>query len=433
MPNPNLRHFDGLDGFCWAIGVVEDRNDPLLLGRCKVRYLGWHPENKEDVPTDQLPWSYPLLTLDNGRSVVGPKEGDWVVSFFKDGVLAQEPVMMGIVPGIPEKESNPDLGFNDPRTSVLSGHKVPRDPVSFPIQHDDGSGSTLLELPIKSNYPQNEPMDIMLRYVDNKESTANRFARNEFIGNSLVTIKKINVGIGQTAVPTPITVWTEPETPYNVRYPYNHSYFSESGHLIEIDDTPNAERLHWYHRSGTFREIHPNGTLVEKIVDNEYHIVLKNRMTHIEAADYETVDWGKQVFVNKDCRPVAPKNYDVTIGANGDANLTVQRGNLNIIVNGVITISAYAINIVTPGSTNIVAGGDLSLDVGGSFVANVVGNATWNAGGSKIIMGEDKEESKEAPAEGNILQNEIQTTVKKNSSGVVVNLSDVQKGGTGGG
>ena len=35
-------NFMGQDGFSWFVGVVEDRNDPLKLGRVRVRCLGYH-------------------------------------------------------------------------------------------------------------------------------------------------------------------------------------------------------------------------------------------------------------------------------------------------------------------------------------------------------------------------------------------------------
>lgn len=353
VASPKLqRNHAGLDGFIWAIGVVEDRNDPLKLGRCKVRYLGWHTEDKTLLPTETLPWSIPLLSLDNGKSSVGPKEGDWICGFFRDGIVAQEPVMMGVFPGIPEIEANPTKGFNDPRPdSVLNSSTVPRNPLSHPIQHDDGTGSTLTELGKVSRYPQNESSDPKLKYVDGKEPVTNRFERGENTNLNYVKAKKDNVKIGQKNVPEDsdnpnssehnnsqvgsdkeslIDHFTEPDTPYGSKYPYNHAYFSESGHLIEIDDTPGAQRIHIYHRAGTFQEIHPNGLKVEKIVDKEHHIVLKGRYTHIEDDDIEVVDHKKQIVVNKDS--LAGNNYDLTVGENADMNFTVQKGQHNTYV-----------------------------------------------------------------------------------------------------
>ena len=56
--------------------------------------------------------------------------------------------------------------------------------------------------------------------------------------------------------------WGEPETPYGKvkgvetdnMYPYNKVYESESGHAMEFDDTKDNERVHLYHRSGSYIE-----------------------------------------------------------------------------------------------------------------------------------------------------------------------------------
>ena len=52
------QEFMGREGFVWAVGVVEDRNDPLYLGRCKVRYLGWHTRDTVSYTHLTLPTIY---------------------------------------------------------------------------------------------------------------------------------------------------------------------------------------------------------------------------------------------------------------------------------------------------------------------------------------------------------------------------------------
>ena len=42
-------------------GCVENRLDPLKLGRCQVRVVGLHTENKVELPTFDLPWAHPNL------------------------------------------------------------------------------------------------------------------------------------------------------------------------------------------------------------------------------------------------------------------------------------------------------------------------------------------------------------------------------------
>lgn len=97
----------GRDGFFWWIGVVEDRMDPEKLGRCRVRILGYHIDNKETLPTSGLPWAMPMQPISSaalsgkGAAPVGPLEGTWVMGFFVDGPDKQQPMMLGTIGGMP--------------------------------------------------------------------------------------------------------------------------------------------------------------------------------------------------------------------------------------------------------------------------------------------------------------------------------------------
>ena len=95
-----MQNFMGKDGFIWWMGEVENRIDPMGVGRCQVRIFGWHTENLEELPTESLPWALPLLPVNNSKSFSAPRVGDWVIGFFTDGLSAQAPVMMGVLPGI---------------------------------------------------------------------------------------------------------------------------------------------------------------------------------------------------------------------------------------------------------------------------------------------------------------------------------------------
>lgn len=95
-----MQNFLGKDGFVWFIGVIEDRTDPLGLGRCRCRIFGWHTDNPAKLPTKDLPWAQPLYPINNSKTFSAPKVGEWVVGFFLDGMNGQSPVMMGVLPGI---------------------------------------------------------------------------------------------------------------------------------------------------------------------------------------------------------------------------------------------------------------------------------------------------------------------------------------------
>lgn len=113
--------FSGFNGFIWFKGVVENRQDPLKLGRVQVRIVGLHSEQKTLIPTDALPWATIVLPVNGARTLSVPKEGEWVFGFFEDGKNSQRPVILGIEPGIvPPKLTNVNsqLGFLDPRTQA---------------------------------------------------------------------------------------------------------------------------------------------------------------------------------------------------------------------------------------------------------------------------------------------------------------------------
>ena len=49
--------------FHWWEGVVEDNLDPTGAGRCRVRVIAHNSPSKADLPTDKLPWAYPMMPV----------------------------------------------------------------------------------------------------------------------------------------------------------------------------------------------------------------------------------------------------------------------------------------------------------------------------------------------------------------------------------
>lgn len=97
--------------FIWWIGVVEDRMDPLMLGRVRVRIWGHHSNDVTVQPTEKLPWAIfmnnPLSASNSGigSAPVGLLPGTWCVGWFIDGADMQQPIIMGTVGGIPRPEN----------------------------------------------------------------------------------------------------------------------------------------------------------------------------------------------------------------------------------------------------------------------------------------------------------------------------------------
>ena len=116
-----MSEFMGKNGFQWFVGVVEDRQDPQTLGRLRVRCLGYHTENLEKLKTADLPWAHVMNPITSatvsglGQSPLGAVEGTWVVGFFQDGSDAQQPIIIGTLPGVPSElpDTGAKKGFMD--------------------------------------------------------------------------------------------------------------------------------------------------------------------------------------------------------------------------------------------------------------------------------------------------------------------------------
>jgi hypothetical protein len=154
-----INNFAGLNGFVWWIGVVENRtSDPLKLGRCQVRIFGWHTENKQLIPSEDLPWCLQVRPTNNSEFDGTPKEGDYVVGFFLDSESGQAPVMLGVLPGIKTENPSGDAGFQDPRTTkeIAAGPQMPAyytaktPPLPLAAGETTGSPTTVVGQPTNS-------------------------------------------------------------------------------------------------------------------------------------------------------------------------------------------------------------------------------------------------------------------------------------------
>ena len=81
--------------FIWFFGVVEDVKDPLNIGRLRVRCFGWHTDDLEVLPTENLPWLQVMMPVTSASfssidtSATGLIEGAHVIGFFIDGKSAE--------------------------------------------------------------------------------------------------------------------------------------------------------------------------------------------------------------------------------------------------------------------------------------------------------------------------------------------------------
>jgi len=381
--------------FIWWQGVVEDRYDPLKLGRCRVRILGYHTDNKQEgvgIPTADLPWATPSQPITSaamsgiGTTPMGPVEGTWVFGFFRDGKNAQEPVITGTFGGIPEEGSNPAIGFNDP---------VGKYPLQLYLNEPDtnrlarGTG----ELPVSE---------------DAKSLIHKRKARQKDTPTALAGDMSTSIDNTSNTALYNSTLWNEPNPRYggtadsdttyltsvemSSQYPRNHVRMSESGHIEEWDDTPSAERLHKYHKTGTFEEIQPDGTKVTKIVGDEYEITLKNKKVLINGTCDVTIAGNCRMLYKGDLVQEVEGDYhlhvhkDMRTKIHGNA-VTEVLADRKIVINGnddLMIDKQQTINITADRTINI--GGTLSETVSDSVQKVYLTTLTTITGDNNVTL-----------------------------------------------
>jgi len=143
-------------------GVVENRQDPLRLGRCQVRIVGLHTHDKSQLPTTDLPWSVPMQPVTSaamngiGFSPIGPVEGTAVIIMFADADQ-QQPIMLGTVGGIPNEPQPVDADDNGPIATVSKTSNIFLKTITGPVNgrqltfYDPETGRTNLTSQLKAN------------------------------------------------------------------------------------------------------------------------------------------------------------------------------------------------------------------------------------------------------------------------------------------
>ena len=221
-----------------------------------------------------------------------------------------------------------------PEPLAASGVVVPR---TIPVNDKDGFQDP------NGVYPRK-------RWIDEQDTS--RLARGEKTNDTILKAKNgtliRNVGTSGGGS------WNEPASPYKAQYPLNHVWQTESGHVQEFDDTPNAERIHIYHRAGSFTEYHPDGTVVFKSVKDAFEVVVKD----------------KNVYVGGSCN----------ITVKGDANIYA-KGMMNLESDGDMAIRTGGnLYIGAEGRAEVVSNGDLHLGSSGNLhegAKNIMMNCSW--------------------------------------------------------
>ena len=116
----------------------------------------------------------------------------------------------------------------------------------------------------------------------------------------------------------------EPASAYGAKYYDNKTFTTSSGHVVEIDDTAGAERIHIYHKSGTYFEINNSGRTVLKNVDDYYEIDAKNKHVLVKGNIILEVNGNVEEYIHGNLTRKIAGDVNYEIG--GSFNMTAQGG-----------------------------------------------------------------------------------------------------------
>jgi hypothetical protein len=283
-----------------------------------------------------------------GQTPLGVVEGTWVVGFFQDGAEAQQPIIIGTLPGSPD---------------------------SLPVVGGAGFSDN-----VNAAYPKYKETDVNRLAVNDTNNPHGSLTlrssvadRDMFVGRAdfnAVDLQVANAEPEQLAADDGVN-FSEPKTSYAAQYPHNHVYETEGGHIREYDDTVGAKRIHERHASGTGYEIDNEGTKITRVKKDNYNITTADDYCHIQGISRHTIDKGVRVRVNGEGK--AGNSYSIEVGEGSNVNVEVNGGNINLTTLSTGDEEAGDININASRNLNVQVNGDMNVAVLGKSVENVSG------------------------------------------------------------
>lgn len=341
------------------IGVVEDRNDPTKAGRVRVRAIGFHSQDVTLIPTEDLPWATPIQPTTSaavsgiGTTPSGLLEGTWVFGMFLDGRLAQIPVVLGSIGGIPQDRIQGNVN---------------------PVYLDEPDVNRIARgVDIQKTHPLIEMI-------------TNTVAKN--IPTAGITKSTLLPGVDNQPGPT----WDQPSPVAKSAYPFNHVTETESGHVIELDDTPGSERVRVIHRNGSMIDMQPSGDVVVKNIRNAYTLTVGDDNVYVAGNAAITVNGNVRLACTGDFIHNVQGDYHLYVGGNRITNVAgtdvseIQTdrsisigGNDNVAIG-----KAFAEQVGTDYSS--VIGGVLNVTTGDEIAVTSSADLTITAKGNGALL-----------------------------------------------
>ena len=356
------------------VGVVESRgqDDPKRAGRVKVRCHGVHTSDKGLLPTDHLMWAMVGQPVTSaavsgiGRTPTGIVEGTQVFGVFLDQ-YCQQPLVLATLGGASMAKANPSAGFNDP-----SG--------TYPLEDLLGQPDITR---LADERAEEHPSMVLKRTSRTQEVPVARTQDIDKEGGFKSYIEDGDIK------------WSEPNPRYGSKdpwgdkgreflaevvssYPLNHVTESESGHVLEMDDTPGAERLHLFHRTGTFAEIQQDGTMVRKIVADDFEIVARDKNVMVRGNCNLTVNGNARVKVSGSMVQEVGGDYTLIVGGDKIEKVQGSQGT-EIGRDRSVRVAGDDYGKISGDLTSVV-NLNRATTIGGTETTNIGGNRTTRVG-----------------------------------------------------
>lgn len=278
----------------------------------------------------------------NGKNVSDLTDADIVVLVQdnkRDNVPTDFKSSPSLHPGLKsrcdsEKKDLLALCSEKPSPDLKKAAPLPKDDYGQPIESAAKITTTPSYTPKKGSGGFADPNGRFPKTGYLGKPDTNRLARAEEINKTIHKLKKLST--------VNANGFREPYT-FGAKYPFNKVMETESGHVIEIDDTKDAERIHIYHRSGSFIEFHPDGTIVKKSVNDDNEVVISNKSVYVFGSC--------NMFVEGDVKVQSLGNMSLE----SEANVSVRaQGNMNLECGG-------KFNVLAGGGGEFAFGGDLNM------------------------------------------------------------------------
>ena len=288
-------------------GEIADRKDPKELGRVKIRC----PEVTGEIISDWAPIETPFGGIHDVGTIAIPPLGATVFIMYEAGDV-NRPLVTGTWWGEPD-------GFAE----------TPKHARGLDDETDETKGKVLTST-IEFWDPEKE--------------------------------------LESEPRPDPLEV-QEPPSPAAGTYPDVIVFKSASGHMTEFDDTEGEERIHVFHRIGSYKEMRRDGSVVEKSIKKKHEIVGEDHILQILGKQFVLVEQPAQfTYRQSKTEVVAGDKMEEVQGK----KIAVVRGDHDAYFNG-RTRMAFGgkVELAASGEREDNVGGSYDMTVGSAFTKSV--------------------------------------------------------------